>query len=140
MKIALLAIFAVLTFSGCTKNYPQVNQVYSALYTVSANQWIQGTDNGETYYFATFNIPELTQQIDVNGGVLVYLSFDDPSATDPTYEAVPEVFNGVAYGALHTTGSVTVDLRGADGGSINQGITVPTLIKIVLLEAQPLGN
>jgi hypothetical protein len=140
MKIVLLAVFSVFFFSGCTKNYPQVNQVYSALYTVSANQWIQGTDNNQTFYYTSFNIPELTQQIDVNGGVLVYLSFDDPSTTDPTYEALPEVFNGVAYGALHTTGSVTVDLRAADGSSINQGITAPILIKIVLLEAQPLGN
>jgi hypothetical protein len=141
MKITLLALFTVLTFSGCTKTYPQVNQVYSALYTVAANQWAQGTDpDGTVFYYTVLNIAELTQQIDLNGGVLVYLSFDDPTSANPTYEAMPEVINGVAYGVVHTTGSVTVDLRGADGGNITGGITAPTLIKVVLMDAQPLGN
>ncbi len=31
---------------------------------------------------------------------------------------MPEVFNGVAYGSIHTIGSVTVDLRGADGSNL----------------------
>ena len=45
MKIALLSVFAILTFSGCTKTtVNQVNQVYSAIYTVQANQWVAGTD------------------------------------------------------------------------------------------------
>jgi hypothetical protein len=141
MKIALLAVFAVLTFSGCTKNYPQVNQVFSALYTVSANQWIQGTDpDGTVYYSTSLTIAELTQQIDVNGGVLAYLSFDDATSANPTYEAMPEVFNGVAYGVVHTTGSITVDLRAADGSSLSSAISAPTLIKVVLMDAQALGN
>jgi hypothetical protein len=143
MKIALLAVFAILTFSRCTKNYPQVNQVFSAVYTVQANQWAQGTDpgaGGATFYYTTLAVPELTQSIDLNGGVLVYLSFDAPTATDPTYEAMPEVFDGVAYGAIHTTGSVTVDLRGADGSSLTSAISAPTLIKVVLMDASPLGN
>ena len=143
MKIALLAVFAILTFSGCTKNYsyPQVNQVFSAVYTVQPSQWAQGTDpDGTTYYYTSLAVPELTQSIDLNGGVVVYLSFDSPTATDPTYEAMPEVFNGVAYGAIHTTGSVTVDLRGADGSSLTSAISAPTLIKVILMDASPLGN
>jgi hypothetical protein len=141
MKIVLLALVALVSFSGCTKNYPQTNQVYSAIYTVPSTQWTKGTDPDQTvYYYTSLNVPELTQDIDLNGGVLVYLSFDDPSEANPTYEAMPEVVNGVAYGAVHTTGSVTVDLRGADGGSVSGGIGQPTLIKVVLLQAQPLGN
>ena len=141
MKIALLAVFAILTFSRCTKNYPTVNQVYSAVYTVQANQWAQGTDqDGTKFYSTTLAVPELTQNIDLNGGVVVYLSFDDPSSANPTYEAMPEVINGVAYGAIHTTGSVTVDLRGADGSNLTSAITAPVLIKVVLMDASPLGN
>jgi len=145
MKIALLSAFVILACSGCTKTtVNQVNQVYSAVYTVAANQWVQGTDpvanGGATFYSTTLSVPELTQKIDVNGGVLVYLSFDDPSATDPVYEALPEVFDGVAYGAIHTTGQVTIDLRGADGSSLANAITGPTLVKIILLDASPLGN
>ena len=141
MKIALLSAFAILVFSGCTKNYPTVNQVFSAVYTVSANQWARGTDpDGTVFYYTTLAVPELDQTIDLNGGVLTYLSFDDPSSANPTYEAMPEVINGVAYGSIHTTGSVTVDLRGADGSSLTSGITAPTMIKVVLMDAKPLGN
>jgi hypothetical protein len=142
MKIALLSVFAIVTFSGCTKTtVQQVNQVFSAVYTVQANQWALGTDpDSTTFYYTSLAVPELTQAIDLNGGVLVYLSFDDPSSTNPTYEAMPEVFNGVAYGAIHTTGSVTIDLRAADGSNAPGPITGPTMIKVILLDAQALGN
>jgi hypothetical protein len=141
MKIALLSAFAILVFSGCTKNYPTVNQVFSAVYTVQASQWAKGTDPDSTvFYYTTLAVPELTQKIDLNGGVVTYLSFDSPTSTSPTYEAMPEVFQGVAYGSIHTTGSVTIDLRGADGSSLTSAISAPTLIKVVLMDATPLGN
>src|SRR5450432_1767800 len=143
MKIALLSAFSILIFSGCTKNYtsPAVNQVFSAVYTVAANQWAKGTDpDGTVFYSTTLSVPELDQTIDLNGGVLTYLSFDDPTSANPTYEAMPEVFNGIAYGSIHTTGSVTIDLRGADGSSLTSAISAPTLIKVVLMDAAPLGN
>jgi hypothetical protein len=143
MKIALFSAFSILVLSGCTKtyNYPTVNQVFSAVYTVQASQWAKGTDpDGTVFYSTTLAVPELTQPIDLNGGVVTYLSFDNPTATDPTYEAMPEVFNGIAYGSIHTTGSVTIDLRGADGSSLTSAISAPTLIKVVLMDATPLGN
>jgi hypothetical protein len=142
MKIALLCIFAVVTFSGCSKTTVQeVDQVFSAVYTVPANQWASGNDpDGTLFYYTTLTVPELTQSIDLNGGVLVYLSFDDPSSTNPVYEAMPEVIDGVAYGAIHTTGSITVDLRAADGSNAPGPITGPTMIKVILMDATPLGN
>ena len=142
MKIALLSAFVILAFSGCTKTtVNQVNQVYSAVYTVAANQWAAGQDpDGTKFYYTTLSVPELTQSIDLNGGVEIYLSFDDPTNANPLYEALPEVISGVAYGALHTTGSVTIDLRAADGSNAPGPITGPTLVKVVLLEASPLGN
>ncbi len=62
------------------------------------------------------------------------------SSADPTYEALPEVIDGVAYGAIHTTGIVTVDLRAADGSNAPGPITGPTMIKVILMDAQVLGN
>ncbi len=142
MKITLLSVFAIVAFSGCTKTtIQQVNQVFSAVYTVQANQWASGNDpNGTLFYYTSLSVPELTQNIDLNGGVIIYLSFDDPSSTNPTYEALPEVIDGVAYGAIHTTGSVTVDLRAADGSNAPGPITGPTMIKVILMDAQALGN
>ena len=58
MKIALLAVFAILTFSGCSKTtVNQVNQVYSAIYTVQANQWVAGQDpwkRGKIFLYNTY--------------------------------------------------------------------------------------
>jgi len=141
MKIALFSIFTILTFSRCTKTtIQQVNQVFSAVYTVQANQWASGTDpDGTTFFYTTLSVPELTQDIDLNGGVVVYLTFD-PADDNPVYEAMPEVINGVAYGAIHTTGSVIIDLRAADGSNAPGPITGETAVKVVLLEASPLGN
>jgi hypothetical protein len=143
MKIALLSAFTILTFSGCSKTtVNQVNQVFSAVYTVAANQWAAGHDPDSTlFYYTTLNVPELDQVIDQHGGVLVYLTFDDVTTNpNPTYEELPEVIDGVAYGAIHTTGLVTVDLRAADGSNAPGPITGPTAIKVILLDAQPLGN
>ena len=141
MKIALLAAFALLAFTGCTKTtVQQVNQVYSAVYTVNASQWSLGTDpDGTKFYYTTLSVPELTQTIDLNGGVVVYLSFDASTNSNPTYEAMPEVINGVAYGAIHTTGSITIDLRAANGGNAPGPITASTLVKVILMNAKPLG-
>jgi hypothetical protein len=142
MKIALLSVFVIVSFSECTKTtVQQVNQVFSAVYTVQANQWASGNDpDGTLFYYTSLSVPELTQNIDLNGGVLIYLSFDDPSSANPTYEALPEVINGVAYGAIHTTGTVTVDLRDAGGSNAPGPITGPTMIKVILMDAQALGN
>jgi len=141
MKIALLSLFAIVTFSGCTKTtVQQVNQVFSALYTVSPDKWVAGQDtNGTLFYYTTLTVPELTQDIDLNGGVAIYLSFDNSTNPNPVYEALPEVIDGVAYGAIHTTGSVTIDLRAADGSNAPGPITGPTLVKVVLMQASPLN-
>jgi len=141
MKIAMFSAFLVLALSGCTKTtVQQVNQVYSAIYTITPDKWVAAQDpnNGPKYFFTTLSIPELTQAIDQNGGVVVYLTFDDPTTGDPQYEALPETFNAVAYGALHTTGSVTIDLRAADGGDMTSPISSTTGIKVILMDAQSL--
>ena len=141
MKIALLSAFALFALTGCTKTtVQQVNQVYSAVYTVTASQWSLGTDpDGTKFYYTTLTVPELTQSIDLNGGVVVYLSFDASTNSNPTYEAMPEVINGIAYGAIHTTGSITIDLRAANGGNAPGPITASTLVKVILMNAKSLG-
>ena len=141
MKIALLSIFAIVTFSGCTKTTVNntVNQAFSAVYTIKSNQWVAGKDPDQTvFYYATLPIAELDQIIDQHGGVNVYLSFNG-SSTDPTYEALPEVVSGIAYGTFHTTGLITIDLRNADGTNISGPITSDTQVKVILIDAHPLN-
>lgn len=142
MRIALLSLFAILTFSGCKKTYinQTVNQAFSALYTVQPGDWVKGTNSDNTnYYSVNLSIAELDDVINTHGGVEVYISFDDLNATVKNYETVPEVVDGIAYGSLHTTGSVTIDLRGADGSTLTSAISAPITVKIVLIDAQPLN-
>ncbi|MDP4130599.1 MAG: hypothetical protein Q8918_15475 [Bacteroidota bacterium] len=141
MRIALLSLFAILTFSGCKKTYinQTVDQAFSALYTIQPSDWVKGTNtDGTFYYYINLSVAELDDQINTHGGVEVYISFDDLNASVKNYETVPEVVDGVAYGSLHTTGSVTIDLRGADGSSLTSAISIPITAKIVLIDAKPL--
>ena len=139
MKIALLSLFALLFFSACKKTTvvnQTVNQAFSALYTINPTDWVQGKNqDGTTYFYTTLTVKELDAIINTSGGVDVYISFD----AGTNYETLPEVIDGVAYGSLHTTGSVTIDLRAADGSSLTSAISAPITAKIVLIDAQPLN-
>jgi hypothetical protein len=137
MKIALLSLFTLLTFSACRKTVVNqtVNQAFSAIYSIDTTNWVQGQNPDATvYFYTTLSVPELDAVINQNGGVEVYISFDNGT----TYETLPEVVDGVAYGSLHTTGAVTIDLRGADGGTLHSAISTTILAKVVLIDAQPL--
>mgnify|MGYP001547687071 FL=1 len=138
MKFALLSAFVLLSFTACKKTTvvnQTVNQAYSAIYTVKPADWVQGQSGSQTYFYSTLSIPELDDVINTHGGVEVYISFDG----GVNYETVPEVFDGVAYGSLHTTGTVTIDLRDANGGSLTSAISGPLTVKVVLIDAQPLN-
>jgi hypothetical protein len=142
MKIGLFSLFVLLSFSACKKTTmvnKTVNQAFSALYTIQPGDWVQGQNqDGSFFYYTNLSVPELDEVINDHGGVEVYISFDDQSVTAKNYETLPEVVDGVAYGSLHTTGSVTIDLRGADGGGLTSAIAIPITAKIVLIDAQPL--
>ncbi len=137
MKIALLSLITLVTFSACRKTVVNqtVNQAFSAIYSIDSTKWVQGQNPDATvYFYTTLSVPELDAVINQNGGVEVYISFDNGT----TYETLPEVFDGVAYGSLQTTGAVTIDLRGADGGTLHSAIGTTILAKVVLIDAQPL--
>ncbi|MBS1662161.1 MAG: hypothetical protein JST68_14045 [Bacteroidetes bacterium] len=131
--VLLLLCITGLGLGSCKKEITQVvDQGFSATYSVKSSDW-KGDGSGK-YYHADFNVPELDDIIQKNGGVNVYISFDN----GVTFEAVPEVVGNVAYGAYHQTGLVGVDLSPAD----NTGTVTPPsgtlLVKIVLLDATPL--
>ena len=133
-KLFLLSTVSLLIFSSCKKEITQVqkvNQAFSAVYTINPSDWT--TNNGGLSYTAELSIPELDNTIYTSGGVLVYLSF---SGTD-YYEALPEVFDGFTYGAIHSNGYVGIDISALSGNIINppgQSISA----KIILIDAQSL--
>jgi hypothetical protein len=134
MKLTAALLFSIILFGACKKTeIQQVNQIFSAVYSVQGSSW--ATTDGGLSYSTSLTVPELDNVIQAQGGVVVYLSFDN--GTD--YEAIPEVFDGIAYGAIHATGSVTLDLHAVSGSTL----TPPTgtiLAKVLLLDATALPN
>lgn len=134
-KLFLFSAIAFTVFSSCKKDVTQVqkvDQAFSAVYNITPSDWT--TDNNGLSYTADINIPELDDVIYQNGAVLVYLSF---SGTD-YYEALPEVFDGIAYGAIHSSGYVGVDISSVSGDAINAP-TQNISAKIVLIDATALS-
>ncbi|MEO9021504.1 MAG: hypothetical protein ABI237_08570 [Ginsengibacter sp.] len=133
-KLFLLSALGILIFSSCRKEVTEVqkvNQAFSATYTIPPGSWTT-TDNGLSYT-AEIDIPELDNTIYQNGAVLVYLSFSGTSY----YEALPEVFDGITYGVIHSTGYVGVDISALSGATITppaQNISA----KIILIDAATL--
>lgn len=125
-------LLGILSITACKKTeVQQVNQAFSAVYSLAASGWT--TSDGSLSYSTTLDVPEIDDIIQQGGGVIVYISFDNGA----NYEALPEVFDGIAYGAVHAKGSVTIDLFAIDGGTITPpGSTI--LAKVVLIDAAPL--
>ncbi len=134
-KIILLSAVSLMIFASCKKEVTQVkqvNQAFSAVYTIQPSNWT--TSNNGLSYTAQLQIPELDNVIYQSGGVLVYLSFD---GTD-YYEALPEVFDGITYGAIHSNGYVGIDISALSGDPINPP-TQTISAKVILIDAQALG-
>lgn len=133
-KLFLLSAISLFIFSSCKKEITQVqqvNQAYSAVYNITSSDWT--TNNGGLSYTASLQIPELDNSIYLGGGVLVYLSF---SGTD-YYEALPEVFDGFTYGAIHSNGYVSIDISDITGNIMNPP-TQDISAKVILIDAQSL--
>ncbi len=110
----------------------KVDQAYSAIYTIQSTDWT--TTNNGLIYTAQLNVPELDNRMYQNGAVLVYLSFTGTSY----FEALPEVFDGITYGTIHSPGYVGIDISAVSGDPVNppaQSITA----KVVLIDATALS-
>jgi hypothetical protein len=128
-KLSLLLILAVTALSACRKEVNQVQpkQAVSVQWDIQTEDWYSD-DNGVSYA-ASADLPELTDAIFDHGAVLVYLSFDDN-----IYEALPEVFDGIAYGAIHSPGALTVDMHAVDGSAISAPSGL-IYAKVILIDA-----
>lgn len=134
-RLFLFSTIVFTFFSSCKKQVTEVqkvDQAFSAVYNIKPSDWT--TNNNGLSYTADINIPEVDNVIYQNGAVLVYLSFSGTTY----YEALPEVFDGISYGAIHSNGYVGVDISSVSGDAINppsQNISA----KIVLIDATALS-
>ena len=134
-KILLLLTPLFLIFISCKKEVTKVekvDQAFSAVYTIQPTDWT--TSNSGLIYTAELNIPELDNVIYQNGAVLVYLSFSGTSY----FEALPEVFDGITYGAIHSPGYVGIDISAVSGDPVTPAAQTITA-KVVLIDATALS-
>lgn len=130
----LLLLIAVVALGSCRKEVTRVSEVdqaFSQMFDITPDQW-STSDNGLSYS-TTFDIPALSDAIFDHGAAVVYLSF-----VDNVYEALPEVYEGISYGAIHSPGSLTVDIYAVDGSQISapQG---EIYAKVILIDAKALN-
>jgi hypothetical protein len=130
-KPALILLIAVAGLSSCSKNSTPVHEAHSQVMDIKPSDWTT-QDDGLSYSY-TIDVPALTNTVFDHGAVIVYLSF-----VDNIYEAVPEEFDGISYGAIHSTGAVTVDMHAIDQGKINPP-SGDIYAKVVLINAQQLA-
>lgn len=135
-KLLILSALAFFIFSSCKKEVTKVekvDQAFSAIYTIQPGDWT--TDNNGLSYTAQLNVPEVNDALYQNGAVLVYLSFSGTNY----YEAIPEVFDGIAYGAIHSNGYVGVDISSSVSGELIDPPTQSISAKVVLINASALA-
>ena len=134
-RLFLLSTLALLIFSSCKKEVTEVqkvDQAFSAIYDIAPGDWT--TTNGGESYSAELDIPELDNVVYQDGAVLVYLSFSGTAY----YEALPQVFDGITYGAIHGEGYISIDMSALSGNAINPpGQTVSA--KVILIDATRLA-
>ena len=95
--------------------------------TLDSGDWIKF--DGGLSYTAAINMPEIDDYVNENHGILVYFSFQDG-----TYEALPEVYNGISYSYITRAGQIVIEIQSSDGISV---VTPPggVTVKIVLIES-----
>jgi hypothetical protein len=132
-KLILFSALSLLIFSSCKKETTQqVKQAFSAVYTIAPSDW--STNNNGQSFTAQLNIPEIDNNIYQNGAILVYISFSGTNY----YEALPEVFDGIAYGAIHSPGYVGIDISAVSGDPISAP-TQSISAKVILIDAAALA-
>lgn len=131
MKALLFLPLLVMSvwITGCTKKYEYVNPNQTIQTDIAKTDW-KLVNDGKSYA-VTISMPEITDQVNQDFGIIVYVSLDGG-----TFEAIPETYGGYTYSYTHTTGSLTIESQAVSGttaGEVPPAVTV----KIVLVESQP---
>lgn len=136
MKSLLLLPMLLLgvLFTSCKKEEIIQQEVVipnrTILFEVMPSSW--QLDAQTQTYFAEIPIDEIDEYANQNSGILVYISSDKV-----TYEAIPDVFNGSTFVYTYTTGSLFLEVQGADGSKIDPP-TRTIYAKVVIVESDPI--
>lgn len=131
MKALLFLPLLVMSvwITGCTKKYEYVTPNQTIQTDIAASDW-KLINDGKSYA-VTISMPEITDQVNQEFGIVVSVSGDGG-----TFEAIPEVYAGYSYSYTHTTGSLTIESQAVSGTTA--GTAPPAItVKIVLVESEP---
>jgi hypothetical protein len=129
-RILTLLMPLALLFSSCQKNeYIEAVPNRTIIVNIAPTAW-RTTDGGRNYS-TSLNMPEITNDFNERGGVLLYLSFGER-----TYEQLPEVYNGIAYGFTTSPGQINLEMQDADDNAVIPAPVQTITAKIVLVESE----
>ena len=131
--LTLVCCTILLAATSCTKKYITPANI-TAIYTIAGTTgWEVYTDDGgnKSWFSKLENLPEQDQYAQDNGGVLVYISYDK----GVTYEALPEVYNGVSYSYTSEVGRINIFAQGANGAHLAQAPADEIKVKVVLVDS-----
>ena len=109
-NILFLLITGIILISSCTTKEVVIPNITVITDVVPAD-W-QYSATSQTFY-TTIKMPEIDAYANTHDGIIV--SF---SAGNNIYEAMPEVYNGTSYSYTHQTGSITLEVQGANGAIV----------------------
>ncbi len=136
--LILIAVVFVAAISSCKKTYVTPNTNTTVYRTISANSWI--LDQTENAYRAELSIPQLDQQYNDDGAVLVYISYGSASnGSAPVYEQLPQVYQGASFSYYHTDGKIVIYSQ-TPGGNPATPPNQNVLIKVVLIDSNASDN
>ncbi|MGF7041451.1 hypothetical protein M2273_004717 [Mucilaginibacter lappiensis] len=131
--LTLVCCTILLAATSCTKKYITPANI-TAIYTITGTTgWKVYTDDAgnKSWSSVLSDLPEQDQFAQENGGVLVYISYDKGA----TYEALPEVYNGISYSYTSEVGAVTIFAQGANGAHLAQAPADDIKVKVVLVDS-----
>jgi len=131
--LTLVCCTILLAATSCTKKYITPANV-TVIYNIKGTTgWKVYTDTGgkQSYSSILSDLPEQDQYAQANGGVLVYISYDDGA----TYEALPEVYNGISYSYTSAVGAITIYAQNANGTQLSAPPSDDIKVKVVLVDS-----
>ena len=131
--LTLVCCTILLAATSCTKKYITPSNV-TAIYTINGTTgWEVYTDDGgkKSWFSKLENLPEQDQYAQETGGVLVYISYDEGA----TYEALPEVYNGISYSYTSEVGRIRIFAQNSNGSQLAAPPADNIKVKGVLVSA-----
>jgi len=131
--LTLVCCTILLAATSCTKKYITPANI-TVIYNITGTTgWKVYTDSGgkQSYSSVLSDLPEQDQQAQANGGVLVYISYDNGA----TYEALPEVYNGISYSYTSAVGAITIYAQNANGTQLSAPPSDDIKVKVVLVDS-----